>query len=245
MSFTTLVYHEFRDEKYDDTKPSHIDVATHYQDILPLPLFIQIKDFEKQMQYLIDTNTYFMSVSDMIAYYNGELELPENSIFLTFDDAFQSVYHYAYPILKKYNITATMFVVSGWLHDQPSPFDPSISKVMSKPELDIIHDVFEFCNHTDVLHEREGSKGIIQITDKQTLLRDLEVCSQYVDYPQVFAYPFGFYDTNVIDHFKTSDIEFAFTTSSGKNHRDEERFELKRNIVSYKITQQEFIDLLK
>lgn len=245
MSFTTLVYHEFRDDHFDDSKPSHIDVASKYADILPLPLFTRVKDFENQIKYLVDENYYFMSVSDMIAYYEGERELPEKSVFLTFDDAFQSVYHYAYPILKNYNLHAAMFVVSGWLHEEPSEFDASISKVMSRGELTAMHDVFEFCNHTDILHEREGAKGVIQLTDKETLLHDIGECSKYVDYPEVFAYPFGFYDEKVIKIFETSDIKFAFTTNFGKNNRNENRYELNRNVVAYKITHEQFTELVK
>lgn len=43
---------------------------------------------------------------------NGEIELPSKPILITFDDGYYSNYEYIYPILKKYNAKASIFVVT-------------------------------------------------------------------------------------------------------------------------------------
>lgn len=47
--------------------------------------------------------------------------LPPCSVVLSFDDAFESVYHHAYPVLCKLGIPATAFLATAYL-DSPDPF---------------------------------------------------------------------------------------------------------------------------
>jgi peptidoglycan/xylan/chitin deacetylase (PgdA/CDA1 family) len=72
---------------------------------------IPVKVFENQMEILYK---YFN------VYPLGELverminnDLPWNAIAITFDDGYKDNYDKAYPILKKYNLPATIFLTSG------------------------------------------------------------------------------------------------------------------------------------
>ena len=61
-----------------------------------------------------DFGTYVTAtVQDLIRYvYSGE-ELPENPVCITFDDGYLSNYEIAYPLLKKYGMKATIFVIGS------------------------------------------------------------------------------------------------------------------------------------
>ena len=73
--------------------------------------------FEKKLQLISKKyNTIFWA--DLYAYMKGEVDLPENSICLTFDDGYLDNWCYLYPLLKKYQIKATIFV-------NPDFVDPS------------------------------------------------------------------------------------------------------------------------
>ena len=71
------------------------------------------KLFEEHMQGILDRGYTPVFVAD---YYNsvqrGET-LPENPIIITFDDGYLSNYEIAYPILKRLNIPATIFIVTS------------------------------------------------------------------------------------------------------------------------------------
>ena len=76
--------------------------------------------FEEQMRFLAAT-THVVSLEEAIEFLCGKKALPENPIVLTFDDGLLDNYTVAYPILKKYSLPATMFLVTKWIRpDAPS-----------------------------------------------------------------------------------------------------------------------------
>lgn len=69
--------------------------------------------FEHQLQVISDAGYHTVTVQDLIRYvYSGE-ELPENPVCITFDDGYLSNYEIAYPLLKKYGMKATIFVIGS------------------------------------------------------------------------------------------------------------------------------------
>lgn len=75
----------------------------------PKPLSSQI--FESQMEYFCH-NFEILSL-DRLAHHLLQGSLPEKAAVITFDDGYKDNYLYAYPILKKYHIPATMFLTTG------------------------------------------------------------------------------------------------------------------------------------
>lgn len=71
------------------------------------------KTFEEQIRGLENLGYHFISYQDLIDYNNGQKKLYKKSCVLTFDDGYKDIYTNAYPILQKYNIPFTMFVVTN------------------------------------------------------------------------------------------------------------------------------------
>jgi len=72
---------------------------------------ITAEQFENHLKILKKNNYNTIQISDLIKYvYNG-IELPSNPILITFDDGYYSNYEYAFPLLKKYDMKATIFVI--------------------------------------------------------------------------------------------------------------------------------------
>lgn len=68
--------------------------------------------FEEQISGLKTLGYHFITYEDLIQYNNGEKALPKKSCIVTFDDGWDGVYTYAYPIAKKYNIPMTAFIIN-------------------------------------------------------------------------------------------------------------------------------------
>ena len=64
--------------------------------------------FEKQIKYLISKKYTFIGLEDLTA--GKKIKKP---VMITFDDGYIDNYKYVFPILKKYNIKAVIFLIIG------------------------------------------------------------------------------------------------------------------------------------
>ncbi|WP_088810345.1 MULTISPECIES: polysaccharide deacetylase family protein [Listeria] len=245
MSFHVLMYHELRERgAIGESAPSVVEVATNCDAALPKMLFAYVDDFEKQMDMLQSGGFNVISMQDVRDFYEKGKTLPENAVLITFDDAFQSVLRYAYPVLKKRGLHATLFVVRGWLAKTAKRFNPEKSVVMSVSEVNEMRDVFTFANHTTDLHDQDGAKSTFQTATTAELLADLKTCAEFVDEPDIFAYPFGAYGEADLERLQQAGIKLAFTTKPGRNERETPPLELHRQVVALGMTAEELKQIL-
>lgn len=103
---TILSYHEIAD-KADALTPAYAVSPTN---------------FLRQMDWLRNHGYRFVSVDDLLASRAGKRPLPDKAVLVTFDDAYQSVYVHAWPVLQMFRIPAVVSVVGSWL-DQKEQVD--------------------------------------------------------------------------------------------------------------------------
>lgn len=231
-----LMYHEIRiEEDFQAFEQHPIDVKQEYNDFLPSPLFITLEKFEQQMEYLFNNDFHALTLDEVKAYYEG-ISLPERSVLLTFDDCFQSIKEYAYPILKKYQFHAAAFVVTGWLHDVTSTFKKEKSVCLSVKDLEEMTDVFEYANHTHLMHVRtSNSESLLMTSSKENFANDLDECNKnlLIKHKNVFAYPFGLFLESNVTTLKEKGFKLAFTCENGHNDKQTNPLLLKRNAIPY------------
>lgn len=68
--------------------------------------------FEEQAEYFC-RNYEMLPLDKLVSYLRQGKALPEKAVAITFDDGYRDNYLHAYPILKKYNIPATVFLTTG------------------------------------------------------------------------------------------------------------------------------------
>jgi len=69
---------------------------------------IRPEKFRKQIEFLLNFGFEFTTLSGLTANRNKS-----NLIALTFDDGYQDIYTYAFPVLRNYNIPATIFLIAN------------------------------------------------------------------------------------------------------------------------------------
>ena len=68
---------------------------------------VKPRDFEKQMNWFFKNNWKSFTISELV-----KLDkIPEKSFVITFDDGFEDNFINAFPILKKYDFKATIYLV--------------------------------------------------------------------------------------------------------------------------------------
>jgi peptidoglycan/xylan/chitin deacetylase (PgdA/CDA1 family) len=66
--------------------------------------------FEAEMKALKDRGITVISLQDLLAWKRGEKNIPPRCAVITFDDGWRSQYDVAWPIMKKFGYTFTMFI---------------------------------------------------------------------------------------------------------------------------------------
>lgn len=102
-SLAVLAYHRVLPVEHDDSYPFDLDL-----------LSATPEQFERQMAYLRQ-HVNLVSLHDVLAHIDGGPPLPPMAVAVTFDDGFGDTYRYAFPILRRYSIPATVFVATGYV----------------------------------------------------------------------------------------------------------------------------------
>ena len=203
-----LTYHRFSDKKKRGSMAS---------------LYMPQKDFDKQMRYLKKKGYRTINCDEFYLWYKGKIKLPKKSVLITFDDGHYGVAKYAYPVLKKYNLKATCFVIGKRTKNgrRGTMRYKTFKKIQKEyPNL-------EFQSHTWALHKRFSQKG-----DYKRVLKDAKKQKSVYNF-KYLAYPYGRYTKGMIRAYKKAGIKMAFTY--GKNAyatRNQSIYKIKRIKIS-------------
>ena len=117
----TLVYHRIYDPETEECD----QVICHKED-----------DFDSHMKYLNDNNYLSLTMKELELFIDGNLQIPVKSVVITIDDG--TMDKRAIPILGKYKINASLFLVT--------------SRFKKQDYIDFTSDYLELHSHTHNMH---------------------------------------------------------------------------------------------
>ena len=191
--------------------------------------WLEVKQFEEQLQYLIENDYHVLSMLELEKYLKGEVLVHKKSIVITIDDGDPSVYKYAYPLLEKYQVRATTFLVTSWYWwDIDNRINPYI----------------ELQSHSHDMHKggcniQHG--GRMLCIDFEEGVQDLITSQEYLYGAFVFCYPFGDFNNHAKEMLTAAGYRLAFTTQPGKVRPGMDLLELPRVRIHNALTLQQFI----
>lgn len=184
---------------------------------------LDTKNFEEQLKYLKDNNIDTLTMREYVDWIYGRKELTKKSVLITIDDGAMGTNTHLPDLLEKYNMNATLFLISGWWP-------------MSKYRTGNL----EIQSHTHDLHhnnfKRDGKTGIKAVMiSYDELMSDLSLSIQTVGTNLAFCYPFYAYNNTLVQAVKDSGFQVAFVGGNKKSTRSSNKYKIPRYII-YKNT---------
>jgi len=194
---------------------------------------VSVEEFAAQMQWLHDHGYTTISTDDLFRWLQGETELPPRSVLITFDDGYESMYQYAYPILKRYGFQAVVFMVTGLSGQRTGSLSYLSWEQMQEMEAS---GLVEIQGHTHDGHRLVDGVPVLTTWPAGEIRSDLERLNRSLTLHGLrpvtaFAYPYGVYDADVIEVLKAAGLKLAFTTQHGYVSKDADSYTLNRVIV--------------
>lgn len=196
--------------------------------------WMEISKFEEQLKYLKNNNYYFPTWKEVEDFVNGKIKLPKKSVVITMDDGNKSIYKYAIPLLDKYKIPATAFIIT-------KNFD---TKKIEKYK----NSTIDFESHTNNMHRAGGTighGGIFPALSVEEGVKDLkESITKLNGNKNVLAYPYGDHTETTKKAVKQAGFRLAFTTENKKVRPGMDQYALPRVRMYKDITIKEFVNSL-
>ena len=197
-----LMYHFFYDKSKDSGKDGN---------------WIEISDFEEQMKYLVENDFYFPTWEQVEDYIDGKQDLPEKSVVITVDDGDPSFFELAVPIIQKYKIPTTSFVITYWYGNRASDKQEYVS----------------YQSHSYDMHKAgSNGKGVMLSWDYDKIKDDILLSRDVLGGADIFCYPFGQYNDLDIKVLNENGYKLAFTTKGGRVKKGSSKYELPRVRIS-------------
>lgn len=193
------------------------------------------KEFEDQIKWLKSKNARFLTEEEVIKY-KKEGKFPKRSVWISFDDMDQSIYKNAYPILKKYNIPATGFIITSKVGQK----DFHNLNMATLKQLKDMHasGLWTFHSHTNNLHSIKNNVSQVIVTkDDKTLTADIKKSNQYLkkhfnSNTNSIAYPYGQINDNKIKAIKKAGIKYGYTLEEKPIRPNDDDYYIPRILIS-------------
>lgn len=163
---------------------------------------VTLEQFEAQLDYLERENFTVWPLPKLVTHLKQREPIPDKVVAITIDDAYESVFEHAFPMLQKRDMPFTVFVATD-------PVDEGLAGYMSWKQLRALHDAgVTIANHgashgylvrrgpgeSDDAWARRVRDDIVQ---GQARLQE-ELGEELNESPRLFAYPFGEYDIEMM-----------------------------------------------
>jgi peptidoglycan/xylan/chitin deacetylase (PgdA/CDA1 family) len=180
------------------------------------PLCMPARVFEQQMQYLKANGYHSVSPEELLAFLHYRQPLPKKSVWITMDDGYRSTYKVAYPILKKYGFTATMFIYTEFVGASRLAVTWEQLREMKADGFTIgSHTV----SHSDLTKPRADESEDAFIERVRWELGDSKkiIDKKLGQDTFVLAYPFGYYDRRAVNLADEAGYRLAASVRRGGN----------------------------
>lgn len=202
---------------YHHIEPADLAEKNGHSKIAVFPDF-----FEKQISYLAEKGYTSLSLDQIVQALINRQDLPAQSLAVTFDDAYEDFYTFAWPVLQKYNFHGNLMIPTGLVEN---PGYLSWNKIKEMVNSGLVHPYPHGWSHTSLVSVAEEKiESEISLSKKQIEENTGKTTS-------VFAYPYGLGNSVIINTLQANGFLAAVSTIPGFYQCDSFLMNLRRNRI--------------
>lgn len=206
----------------------YVEYVRDKKDTIRQSLNVNPNIFEEQVTTLQQAGYTFITAKQLGEVIDGKAQLPLSPVLITFDDGYWDLDTVVLPILKKYHVKATAYIVPGFIGNTNNLSSTQLQDVINSGLVDVgAHTVHHVSLKGKLFpiaqYEIEKSKALLEQT------YHIGVVS--------FAYPNGSFDQQAINIVRDAGFTTAVSTIPGIEQSNSNRFFLYRLRPGYKTGQ--------
>ncbi|MDD5634554.1 MAG: polysaccharide deacetylase family protein [Candidatus Omnitrophica bacterium] len=183
-------------------------------------LYVSPENFKKQMTFLHDRGYTVISLDKLVDAIASGVKFMPKTVVVTFDDGLKDNYINAFPVLVKYNMPATIFLITGSVDKRENYLNWDQVELMAKNNID-------FGGHT------RNNVYLPEVTDDNKLRAEIDGSKKDIEENtgrevKYFCYPTGGFNENIKRIVAESGYKGACTTNRGLVRGNTDVYELKR-----------------
>lgn len=195
-----------------------------------------VATFEEELKYLKDKNYKTLTIDEFKQWMYGEIELPARSVLLTIDDGAMGTGKHngnkLIPLLEKYEMHATLFLVSSWWGVQN--YESSFLDIQS---------------HSNNMHDEAYCNGVARgakmlCLEKEDVLNDLKESISILNSDMAFCHPFYVFTEESIEIIKEAGFKLAFGGGGYKATKLSNKYNIPRYHMYSYTTIEEFNNMI-
>ena len=189
---------------------------------------VSVEAFQQQMAFLKKHHYHVIPLLEVVELLKTGQKIPPKTVVITFDDGYENNYTLVFPILKRYQLPATIFIISRFIGQEEQMYGRRV-KFMTTAMVKEIADsgIVTIGSHT------QHHLFLPKVSDPRMLedeiigsKKDLE---GLLNKPVLtFCYPIGGYNPQVQEVVKNAGYKVAVTTFHKKSGSFNDIFALKR-----------------
>jgi peptidoglycan/xylan/chitin deacetylase (PgdA/CDA1 family) len=183
-------------------------------------LSVAPENFSRQMTFLKEKGYSVISLDELVDNISKGIRYIPNTVVITFDDGAEDNFTNAFPVLKRYNMTATIFLITGYVGEEKGYLNWDQVRLMQANGI-------KFGGHT------RNNVYLPSVKDETVLWT--EIAGPKVDIKAntgkeigYFCYPMGGFNEKVKEIVKQAGYKGACTTNRGYDRKNLDVYELNR-----------------
>lgn len=190
----------------------------HYIDPEIWSLSVTPENFERQMKFLSEKKYRVISLDAFVEQTKAGKPFAHNTVVITFDDGRSDNYKNAYPVLKKYNMPATIFLITQWMDRDPQLTWDQVREMAANG--------IDFGSHTQ--HHRYVPDLLPRELLTEIVNSKYDIEGRLGRPANHFCFPSGGFTEEAKAVIRQAGYTSASTTNRGMDRHNRDLYELKR-----------------